>query len=248
MVPEHTNPPGGLANYYRNNVVGGPGAFVLQAKDFNSFGEAIIKKLIAEIADAGPARAEPQGAGHERVTEATHGWRRRDRWYSPPATDAKTTGNSSFDGHRRLQTPGNCPAGRDRGRHGGARRGELSDISADAVRRQVLSEIHSVTGLNPSLRGAATVSLFPTGSVSFADVVLGDAQRPALTAAAIDRAAALFPAADRPGRDFRRRAGAPHHFDRRGAEWQVQLGWPDRSVDAQPDQGSPKGRGLRDAN
>jgi hypothetical protein len=37
-------------------VVGGPGAFVLQAKDFNSFGEAIIKKLIAEIADARPAR------------------------------------------------------------------------------------------------------------------------------------------------------------------------------------------------
>jgi hypothetical protein len=54
--PEHTNPPGGLANYYRNNVVGGPGAFVLQAKDFNSFGEAIIKKLIAEIADARLAR------------------------------------------------------------------------------------------------------------------------------------------------------------------------------------------------
>ena len=39
-----------------NNVVGGPGAFVLEAKDFNSFGQAIIKKLIAEIADATPAR------------------------------------------------------------------------------------------------------------------------------------------------------------------------------------------------
>ncbi|HEY1310994.1 MAG TPA: DUF1194 domain-containing protein [Pseudolabrys sp.] len=50
--PEHTNPPGGLANYYRDNVTGGPGAFVLEAKDFNSFGQAIIKKLIAEIADA----------------------------------------------------------------------------------------------------------------------------------------------------------------------------------------------------
>jgi hypothetical protein len=48
--PEHTNPPGGLANYYRDNVVGGPGAFVIVAEDFNSFGQAIIKKLIAEIA------------------------------------------------------------------------------------------------------------------------------------------------------------------------------------------------------
>jgi hypothetical protein len=52
--PEHTNPPGGLANYYRVNVVGGPGAFVLEAKDFTSFGQAIVKKLIAEIADATP--------------------------------------------------------------------------------------------------------------------------------------------------------------------------------------------------
>ena len=50
--PEHTNPPGGLAKYYRDNVVGGPGSFVLEAKDFDSFGEAIVKKMIAEIADA----------------------------------------------------------------------------------------------------------------------------------------------------------------------------------------------------
>jgi hypothetical protein len=48
--PEHTNPPGGLAKYYRDNVMGGPGAFVIEAKDFNSFGQAIIQKLIAEIA------------------------------------------------------------------------------------------------------------------------------------------------------------------------------------------------------
>jgi hypothetical protein len=48
--PEHTNPPGGLANYYRSNVIGGPGAFVVVAQDFNSFGQAIVRKLIAEIA------------------------------------------------------------------------------------------------------------------------------------------------------------------------------------------------------
>ena len=51
--PEHTNPPGGLAKYYRDNVIGGPGSFVLEAKDFGSFGEAIVKKMIAEVADAG---------------------------------------------------------------------------------------------------------------------------------------------------------------------------------------------------
>ena len=48
----HTNPPGGLAQYYRENVIGGPGAFVLPIDDFNSFGEAMIHKLISEIAVA----------------------------------------------------------------------------------------------------------------------------------------------------------------------------------------------------
>ena len=51
--PDHTNPPGGLENYYRNNVIGGPGAFVLVAENFNSFGQAIVKKMIAEVAQAG---------------------------------------------------------------------------------------------------------------------------------------------------------------------------------------------------
>ena len=55
--PEHTNPPGGLANYYRNNVIGGPGAFVMVAENFASFGQAIIKKLIAEIAQLPPPAA-----------------------------------------------------------------------------------------------------------------------------------------------------------------------------------------------
>jgi len=50
--PEHTNPAGGLTKYYRDNVIGGPGSFVIEAKDFSSFGQAIIKKMIAEIADA----------------------------------------------------------------------------------------------------------------------------------------------------------------------------------------------------
>lgn len=48
--PEHTNPPGGLAKYFQDNVVGGPGAFVAVAENFQSFGQALISKLIAEIA------------------------------------------------------------------------------------------------------------------------------------------------------------------------------------------------------
>jgi Protein of unknown function (DUF1194) len=46
----HTNPPGGLDTYYRNNVIGGPGAFVMVAENFSSFGDTILNKLSAEIA------------------------------------------------------------------------------------------------------------------------------------------------------------------------------------------------------
>ncbi len=66
-------------------------------------------------------------------------------------------------------------------------------ISADTVREQAMSEIRAVTGLNPILRGEASVSLFPSGSVSFADVVLGDAQRPALTAERLTARLRFFP-------------------------------------------------------
>jgi hypothetical protein len=46
----HVQPPGGLPNYYRENVTGGPGSFVLEVHDFHSFGEAMTRKLVTEIA------------------------------------------------------------------------------------------------------------------------------------------------------------------------------------------------------
>ena len=55
-IPEHTNPPGGLEKYYRDNVIGGPGSFVMVAEDFETFGKSMVKKLIAEIAGLPPAR------------------------------------------------------------------------------------------------------------------------------------------------------------------------------------------------
>ena len=50
--PDHTNPPGGLDTYYRSNVIGGPGAFVVAAQSFAAFGQAMVKKMIAEVAQA----------------------------------------------------------------------------------------------------------------------------------------------------------------------------------------------------
>jgi len=47
-------------------------------------------------------------------------------------------------------------------------------IPAATVRNAVAKEIHTVTGLDPILRGDFTVSLFPSGTVSFHNVLLGD--------------------------------------------------------------------------
>ncbi|HEY0222976.1 MAG TPA: AsmA family protein [Pseudolabrys sp.] len=66
-------------------------------------------------------------------------------------------------------------------------------ISADQVRQQAMSEIRAVTGLNPLLRGASTVALFPSGKVSFDDVVLGNANRPALIAERLTARLRFFP-------------------------------------------------------
>jgi hypothetical protein len=43
-----------LEEHFRDEVIGGPGAFLVVARDFESFGEAIVKKLVAEIANAPP--------------------------------------------------------------------------------------------------------------------------------------------------------------------------------------------------
>jgi hypothetical protein len=39
-----------LDTYYKENVIGGPGAFMIVAKDFDAFSDAILKKMIIEIA------------------------------------------------------------------------------------------------------------------------------------------------------------------------------------------------------
>jgi hypothetical protein len=55
----HTQPPEGLPEYYRQNVIGGQGAFLMVIQDFSTFGEAITNKLVNEIAarDRPPMRS-----------------------------------------------------------------------------------------------------------------------------------------------------------------------------------------------
>jgi hypothetical protein len=44
-----------LEAYYRRYVIGGPAAFVVVAQDFGSFAEAILRKLVQEVAGAMPS-------------------------------------------------------------------------------------------------------------------------------------------------------------------------------------------------
>jgi hypothetical protein len=48
--PYHTHPPEGLEEYFRRNVIGGIGAFTMVADGFESFADAMVNKLIREIA------------------------------------------------------------------------------------------------------------------------------------------------------------------------------------------------------
>ena len=51
-----------LDDYYRDNVIGGPGSFVVAVSDFDGFGNAILGKLVREI--AGSAKPGIILAGH----------------------------------------------------------------------------------------------------------------------------------------------------------------------------------------
>lgn len=53
-----------LDRYYERDVIGGPGAFVQVAEDFRAFGDAILQKLVREIA-AAPAPAPTRIADSE---------------------------------------------------------------------------------------------------------------------------------------------------------------------------------------
>ncbi|ACJ00816.1 DUF1194 domain-containing protein [Rhodospirillum centenum] len=70
-------PPLDLDSYYQTHVIGGPGAFILVAEDFPAFGEAILAKLVKEIAQApGPAPGSrlaggvPEAAGQNGAAAA----------------------------------------------------------------------------------------------------------------------------------------------------------------------------------
>jgi len=68
-------------------------------------------------------------------------------------------------------------------------------IPTDAVRDAVKKDIQAVTGLDPTLRGAVSVSIFPHARVTFRDVVLGAPgdSAPPLTAVELTARLRYFP-------------------------------------------------------
>ena len=66
-------------------------------------------------------------------------------------------------------------------------------ISVDTVRDATKAEIRNVTGLDLVLRGDVAVSLFPTGSISFANVTLGSDLKPVLAADRLTARLRFFP-------------------------------------------------------
>ena len=66
-------------------------------------------------------------------------------------------------------------------------------MPTDTVREATKAEIRNVTGLDLVLRGDVAVSLFPTGSVSFSNVTLGDDSKPVLAADRLTARLRFFP-------------------------------------------------------
>jgi Ca-activated chloride channel homolog len=62
-----------LEGYFRRYVIGGPGSFVIAARDFHSFADAILRKLVQEVAsgsssDRGPLARTRAGRPRSRET------------------------------------------------------------------------------------------------------------------------------------------------------------------------------------
>ncbi len=61
-----------LDRYYRDHVIGGPGAFMMTATDYSDFGTAIRRKLVREIRGA-PVALDPRRQGRKTVAGVSLG-------------------------------------------------------------------------------------------------------------------------------------------------------------------------------
>jgi len=62
-----------LDRYYYDYVIGGPGAFMIPAENYDTFADAILKKLISEIAAAEPGERRSLAIDPRRRVRASRG-------------------------------------------------------------------------------------------------------------------------------------------------------------------------------
>jgi hypothetical protein len=93
-----------LDAYYRDNVIGGPGSFVIAAENYETFADAILKKLITEIADApsmnelAAASGTPRIPGLNMVYLSALGPARETRWKHIIVHQTEGAAGSARDG------------------------------------------------------------------------------------------------------------------------------------------------------
>ena len=94
-----------LEAYYRNNVIGGPGAFVIAVRNYEGFAEAIVRKLVLEIAGG----VVPETAGKHAnlsIGEAAAGMENQPDSRLPEALSPRTGVGERFRAERsRARSP-----------------------------------------------------------------------------------------------------------------------------------------------
>lgn len=95
ILNDRPNPWGGspsadLDGYYRDHVIGGPGAFLVPALSFDAFADAILSKLLLEVSGTVPDRDWAS-----RPVEKPAASRRPSRDPALPSADPRPDGNAS---------------------------------------------------------------------------------------------------------------------------------------------------------
>ncbi len=83
-------PPTNLDVYYRDHVIGGPGAFLIPALDFSVFADAILSKLLLEVSGTAPDRDWAS-----RTMENQSARRRQSGRTALPSPASPSDGNAS---------------------------------------------------------------------------------------------------------------------------------------------------------
>jgi hypothetical protein len=61
-----------LDRYYRDNVIGGPGAFVIAVERYEHFADAILNKPVSEVAGVKPAARLAEGCAQRMAWQPPH--------------------------------------------------------------------------------------------------------------------------------------------------------------------------------